>query len=82
MGHPYTERRGVRNVDREVAPTFHSAPYADEDLFLFDGNSNQVIYMMPSENILILRMGNTPPKELAWDNAYLPNLISGGISKQ
>ena len=82
VGHPYTELRGVRNVDREVAPTFHSAPYADEDLFLFDGNSNQVVYMVPSKNLLILRVGNTPPKELAWDNAYLPNLVSGAISKQ
>ena len=79
LGNPFTQWRGAHNPDLEKVPTYHSAPYEADDLFLFDGNSNQVLYMVPSKNLLILRMGGTPSREfsreLAWDNAFLPNLI-------
>ncbi len=79
LGAPFTQWRGAHNPDIDSFSTYHSAPYAADDLFLFDGNSNQVLYMVPSENLLILRMGGTPSREFsreqAWDNAFLPNLI-------
>lgn len=79
LGEPYTEYRGAQNPDRDGYPTYHSEPYAREDLYLFDGNSNQVVYMVPSENLLILRMGATPPRDKAWDNAVVPNLILNSL---
>lgn len=83
LGSPFTQWRGAQNSDLERSPTYHSTPYEADDLFLFDGNSNQVLYMVPSENLLILRMGGTPSREfsreLAWDNAFLPNLILNGL---
>ena len=72
---PYVERRGFAHPDVAVGKVLHSEPYLDKDLFLFDGNSNQVVYMIPSENMIILRTGANPPKSAEWDNSVLPNLL-------
>ena len=82
LGHPYKEFRGANNPESDPFATYHSAPYARDDLYLFDGNSNQVIYMIPSEDLLILRVGDTPSRDMPWDNAILPNLILEGLSDE
>ncbi len=79
LGSEFAEWRGVLNPERAFDRRYHSEPYLDKDLFLFDGNSNQVVYMIPSRNIVILRMGDTPPKQPVWDNAFLPNTILRGL---
>lgn len=77
---PYTERRGASNPEIEaLRTTLHSERYLAEDLYLYDGNANQVVYIVPSEDLIILRVGNAPPKEKEWDNTYLPNTIMRGI---
>ncbi len=75
----YVERRGAANPEIEVGKTLHSEPYLAEDLFLFDGNSNQTVHIVPSEQLIVLRLGKRPPKEPEWDNAYLPNTLIRGI---
>ncbi|MCB2108322.1 MAG: beta-lactamase family protein [Rhodobacteraceae bacterium] len=79
----YTARRGAANPDRPAPKTLHSEPYLAEDLYLFDGNANQVVYVIPSQDLVILRTGNNPPrsKDKEWDNSYLPNTIMRGIVK-
>jgi len=76
---PYIARRGFANPEREAESrrVLHSEPYLADDLFLFDGNANQVIYIIPSRKLVIARTGNTPPRSATaeWDNSYLPNLI-------
>lgn len=72
---PYIERRGYAHPDVPYGKVEHSEPYLDKDLFLFDGNSNQVVYMIPSQNMIILRTGATPPRDAQWDNTVLPNLL-------
>ena len=72
---PYIERRGYANPDIPYGKVLHSEPYLDKDLYLFDGNSNQVVYMIPSQNMIILRTGDGPPKDAPWDNTVLPNLL-------
>lgn len=82
-GVPYAERRGAFNP--ETVPgraSFHSEPYLAEDLFLFDGNANQVVYIVPSRGLVILRTGDRPPAEPEWDNAYLPNAILRALSME
>lgn len=74
---PYVERRGSAHPSIAAGKTLHSAPYLDKDLYLFDGNSKQVVYMIPSLQMVVLRTGNYPPKDREWDNAYLPNLLIG-----
>ena len=78
----YIERRGAANPDRPTPKTLHSEPYLADDLYLFDGNANQVVYIVPSEQLIVLRTGNNPPRAQGqeWDNAYLPNVILRGIT--
>jgi len=75
----YTPERGIANPDRGEYTTLHSEPYEASDLFLWDGNGNQVSYIVPSEDVVILRMGKSPPNGTRWDNAKLPNLILRGL---
>ena len=81
VGSPYVERRGAANPDMPYGQTLHSEPYLADDLFLFDGNSNQVVYVIPSQRLIILRTGGRPPIEPEWDNARLPNIILTGLRK-
>ena len=77
---PYVERRGAANPDmKNLQITLHSEPYLARDLYLYDGNANQVVYIVPSEELVILRVGNMPPRDKPWDNTYLPNTIMRGI---
>lgn len=76
---PYLERRGFANPARKLAATLHSEPYLARDLVLFDGNSNQVVYIVPSAKLIILRTGETPPKSPEWDNTQLPNILLRGL---
>jgi CubicO group peptidase (beta-lactamase class C family) len=79
----YTPRRGFANPEREsdARKVLHSEPYLAADLFLFDGNANQVVYIIPSEQLVILRMGDNPPRGEGqeWDNTALPNTLLRGI---
>lgn len=77
---PYVERRGAANPDiTNLQITLHSEPYLANDLYLYDGSANQVVYIVPSEELIILRVGNEPPREKPWDNVFLPNTIMRGI---
>jgi CubicO group peptidase (beta-lactamase class C family) len=76
----YTERRGFTHPDRPVPKVLHSEPYLARDLALFDGNSNQVVYIVPSAKLVVLRTGETPPKSPEWDNAFLPNTLLKGMN--
>ena len=79
----YTPRRGFAHPEREAdsRKVLHSEPYLASDLFLFDGNGNQVVYIIPSERLVILRMGDNPPRGEGqeWDNTVLPNTVLRGI---
>jgi CubicO group peptidase (beta-lactamase class C family) len=76
---PYVERRGSFHPDIERSRALHSEPYLAADLFLFDGYGNQVVYVIPSYDLVILRTGDSPPRNPEWDNSFLPNTIMRGI---
>lgn len=82
---PYTRRRGFLNPAREpeARRVLHGEPYLAADLFLFDGNANQVLYVVPSERLVVLRIGAAPPKSPGkeWDNTVLPNTLMRGIRR-
>ncbi|MEP4888913.1 MAG: serine hydrolase [Aliiglaciecola sp.] len=81
LGKPYLPKRAWA----EVGPAkgfgvLHSEPYLADDLFMFDGSGNQVMYIIPSMDLVILRTGGfswAPGKE--WDNSYIPNTIIRSI---
>lgn len=78
----YVERRAWTGPGPSPVPgVLHSAPYLASDLFLFDGNGHQVLYVVPSEGLAVLRTGTAPPPPAEWDNARLPNLLLAGIVK-
>ncbi|MCY3988525.1 MAG: serine hydrolase [Gammaproteobacteria bacterium] len=79
----YSGRRGFANPDRGMPEILHGEPYLAADLYLFDGNANQVVYTVPSQNLVILRTGLPPPRNenTEWDNSVLPNTIMRGIIK-
>lgn len=79
----YTGRRGFANPDRGMPEILHGEPYLAADLYLFDGNANQVVYVVPSQDLIILRTGRAPPRDetTEWDNSVLPNTILRGIVK-
>lgn len=83
IGEPYRQRRGFGAPGTAGPQVLHSEPYADPDLFLFDGNSNQTVQISPRNRLIVLRMGPTPPAPSAdrpeWDNAFLPNTLIRGI---
>jgi CubicO group peptidase (beta-lactamase class C family) len=76
----YIPRRGFGRPGQMLGAVLHSEPYLAPDLFLFDGNADQVLYMIPSQKIAILRMGDPPPRSPEWDNAMLPNLVLRSLS--
>lgn len=78
----YTSRRGFANPerDRPALRVWHSEPYLANDVYLFDGNANQVVYIVPSAQLVIVRVGRPPPRGEGreWDNSYLPNVLLQG----
>jgi CubicO group peptidase (beta-lactamase class C family) len=76
----YVERRGYANQARPGPKVLHSEPYLTDDLVMFDGNSNQIVYIVPSQDLVVLRVGNTPPRQPEWDNAKLINTILRGLT--
>ena len=78
----YARRRGAANPDRGIGENLHSEPYLAHDLFLFDGKSNQVIYIVPSARLVVARLGKRPPAETEWDNTYLINTVLRGLDSE
>ena len=76
---PYIEKRGPLNPEIKLGQTLHSEPYLAADLFMFDGNSHQTAYIIPSAGMIILRTGSWVPKGKVWDNSQLPNILLKGI---
>ena len=75
----YRERRGAFADSVGALGTLHSEPYKAADLFLFDGNGNQTAYIVPSADLVVLRLGTSPTRPAEWDNSMLPNTILSGI---
>ncbi len=78
----YTPRRGFSGPDQPGPKVLHSEPYLAADLVVFDGNADQVVYIVPSAGLVALRMGSPPPKSPEWDNSAIPNLLLRGIDWQ
>lgn len=75
----YRKRRGFSNDQFDHAQVLHSEPYLADDLFLFDGNDSQTVSIVPSADLVILRLGIGPTRSAEWDNSMLPNTVLRGI---
>jgi len=81
LGEPYLPIRSWTEVGppKKFGIT-HSEPYLASDLFLFDGSGHQVVYVIPSLELVIVRTGGfTWSTGKKWDNAYIPNTVIRGL---
>jgi hypothetical protein len=53
-----------------------SEPFLAKDLFFLDGGGKQRVYVLPSQEAVIVRIGNRPK---TWDDSVLPNTLVKGL---
>ncbi|MEA5452711.1 serine hydrolase [Leptolyngbya sp. CCNP1308] len=66
----------ARTADYPQVNFASSAPFAASDTFYLDGRHHQRVYVIPSEELVIVRLGEEPP---AWDDAVIVNAILEGL---
>lgn len=69
---PGTERK----YNDQTVKAYHSAPFLARDIVYLDGFGGQRVYIVPSQELVIVRMGRG---QFDWDDAKLPNAILAGI---
>jgi CubicO group peptidase (beta-lactamase class C family) len=83
IGDPHATRKRWFAERSQPIGVLHSEPYAARDLFLFDGSGHQVLYIVPSLKLMVLRFGPAPKAKIGtkgeWDNSFLPNTIIRGL---
>lgn len=85
LGKPYLERRLYHRPESPINQVpkpgvYNSEPFLADDLFMFDGAEGRMVYIVPSEELVIVRTGfRSPAGEEEWDNAFLPNTVLRGI---
>ncbi len=79
LGKPYKTRRYIVDPKQVANPgIYQSEPYAAEDVIMFDGNRNQVAYIVPSKKLVAIRTGHRSGNDAEgneWDNTYIANLL-------
>ena len=53
-------------------------PYATQDLFIVEGSGGNRLWLIPSMQMSILRMGPAPERAADWDDTRIPNAIIRG----
>lgn len=66
----------ARTADYPQVNRASSAPFAAADTFYLDGRHHQRVYVIPSEELVIVRLGEDPP---AWNDAVIVNAIVEGL---
>ncbi|WP_052050844.1 serine hydrolase domain-containing protein [Leptolyngbya sp. KIOST-1] len=66
----------ARTADYPQVNQAASAPFAAADTFYLDGRHQQRVYVVPSEELVIVRIGEDPP---AWNDAVIVNAIVAGL---
>lgn len=88
LGSPYLERRLYHRPDSPMSQrpnpgVYNSEPFLADDVFMFDGAEGRMVYIAPSEDLVIVRTGFRPlPGQPEWDNAFLLNTVIRGIKNR
>lgn len=62
----------ARTSDYSNVNSASSAPFLDPNAFYLDGHHHQKVYILPTYDMVIVRLGEEPP---AWDDAVIPNTL-------
>jgi CubicO group peptidase (beta-lactamase class C family) len=74
-----SEWQEYRYYNRKTTTSvLHAEAFAAPDVIYFDGMGGQRVYIVPSEQLVIVRTGAIA---MDWDDSRLPNLILRGIKK-
>lgn len=76
LGLPPGKERRYNSLSKAVAR--HSAPFAVEDVAFLDGWGGQRTYVVPSRDLVIVRLGRPQPD---WDDARLVNVVVAGLQE-
>jgi CubicO group peptidase (beta-lactamase class C family) len=85
LGSPYIERRLYHRPESPINQVpkpgvYQSEPFLAGDLFMFDGSEGRLVYIVPSQQLVIVRTGFRPADgQPEWDNAAIANAILRGV---
>ena len=79
IGTPFTPVRSYAPHLEGGAVNTHSEPFLADDVFYLDGGAKTRVWIVPSQDLVIARLGNAPPRGLDFDEAFIPNTIIRGI---
>ena len=74
----YTERRPYYPSMPLNFSNYHSEPFAVDDLFYLDGGGKVRVWISPKLDLIVLRLGYTPPRDKGFDEAFIPNMLIRG----
>jgi CubicO group peptidase (beta-lactamase class C family) len=66
----------ARTADYPNVNQASTTPFLAGDTFYLDGRGHQRVYVIPSRDLVIVRIGERP---VAWDDSVLPNLLVRGL---
>lgn len=75
----YMERRPYFPSMPPQFGNYHSEPFVVDDMFYLDGGGKVRVWISPELDLIVLRMGYTPPRDKGFDEAFIPNTIIRGI---
>ncbi|MFK8052794.1 MAG: serine hydrolase domain-containing protein [Woeseiaceae bacterium] len=76
LGSPHQPKRTYYKELKVFVPAKDA--FARDDVFYFDGSGGQRVYVVPSERLVIVRIGKA---SFTWDDSQLPNLVISLIEK-
>ena len=74
LGREFVENRPYSDLHPVGIP--HTEPFLRDDIYFFEGGGYRNLYMIPSEDMVILRLGK---RHDDWDASYLPNRLVEGL---
>lgn len=75
LGSPYVAERRYNSSSPLAIKS--AKPFARDDVVFMDGAIGQRVYIVPSERLVIVRIGKS---SMNWDDSELPNRVFAGIS--
>lgn len=77
LGNDYEDKRYYNDLKVGIAVPA-SEPFNVDDMIYFDGFGGQRVYISKSQDLVIVRTGDT---RLDWDDSHLPNMVVGILKR-